>query len=226
MNIGDDAGKCWRVLLVDDHQIIRDSLEALLSLESGYEIAGQFDNGLDAVQGCTSLEPDIVVLDMDLPGMPGMDVIRSVSRASGPMPSFVILSMFGDPRIVNEALRLGAVGFVHKSSGLNEIRLALQAARDSKTHLCPRTLQSLEESKASVRNADEHELTPREREVLTCIAMGMSAKETARKLNISPATVHVFRARIREKLNVASQAEMVRVGIRLGLCSLDNGGDF
>lgn len=210
-----------RVVLIDDHQIIRDSLDALLSQRPDFQVIGQADNGTDAVALCEESRPDLVIIDMDLPGMGGMEVIARV-RSCGATPAFVVLSMFGDAEFAAKALAHGASAYVHKGSGLREVMKAIDAATSGGTYLCPHISALVEGVSSEGNSAAESHLTDREREVLQCLSMGMNAKQTARKLVISPATVHVHRSRIREKLGVQSQAEMVRAGQRLGLSGIES----
>jgi len=209
------------VLLVDDHQIIRDTLEAMLARMPGFSVVAQADNGLDAVSMCQQWQPDIVVLDMDLPGLGGLEVLHQVRALLIPAPRFVILSMFGDPQLAQKAMRHGALGYVHKSSGLSEIRAAIEAAAEGREHLCATIAPIMSAHPGAAEDGQDGVLTARERQVLQCVAVGMNAKQTARKLKISPSTVHVFRARIRTKLGISSQADMVRAGIRLGLAGIE-----
>ncbi len=221
MNASSPQATPARVLLVDDHQIIRDSVEVLLHQRPAFRVVGHADNGLDAITLCQQLAVDIVVLDMDLPGVGGLEVMHQVLAADQQPPAFVILSMFGDPSLVQQAVSAGALGYVHKSSGLQEVLKALESAVAGTPYLCARMAAAGAVEQARIPESGDRRLTAREREVLACIAMGMNAKETARRLDISPATVHVFRARIREKLGARSQAEMVRAGIRLGLSGIE-----
>lgn len=215
-------GRPVRLLLVDDHQIIRDSLEAVLSGRPGMQVVGQSDNGLDSVAKAAALRPDVMVLDIDLPGLGGMDVFERVQGVVDPPPAVVILSMFGDPGFAMQAMKRGVRGYVHKGSGLREIVAAVEAVVGGGTYVCSRTASAL----ALVEGApvgSVARLTPREREVLGCLSRGLSAKQTAAALDISPATVHVFRSRIRDKYGARSQAELVRLGIRLGLVGIEAG---
>jgi two-component system, NarL family, nitrate/nitrite response regulator NarL len=210
-----------RVLLVDDHQIIRDSIEVLLLQHPAFSVVGHADNGLDAIAMCRQMPVDVVVLDMDLPGVGGLEVISQVSASLREPPAFVILSMFGDPSLAQQAVDAGALGYVHKSSGLQEVLKAIESVAAGTPYLCARMKAAVSVDRSGTPDAADRRLTAREREVLACIAMGMNAKETARRLDISPATVHVFRGRIRVKLGARSQAEMVRAGIRLGLSGIE-----
>lgn len=128
--------------------------------------------------------------------------------------------MFGDPQLAGEALSQGALGYVHKSSGLREVQHALTAVAIGEIYLCPKIRQAVGTLTPQATDQARPKLTARERDVLRCIAMGLNAKETARKLDIAPATVHVFRAQLRGKLGARSQADLVRAGIRLGLSGI------
>ena len=217
-----DPARPVRLLLVDDHQIIRDSLDAVLSGHPGFEVVGQSDNGLDAVAKAVALRPDVVILDIDLPGLGGMDVYQRLQAQLDPAPAVVVLSMFGDPGFAMDAMKRGVRAYVHKGSGLREIVAAVEAVVGGGTYVCSRTASAL----AVIEGApvgSVARLTPREREVLGCLARGLSAKQTAAALDISPATVHVFRSRIRDKYGARSQAELVRLGIRLGLVGIEPG---
>lgn len=210
----------YRVLLVDDHQIIRDSLDILLGGDPRFQVVGQADNGIDAVRQGQLLQPHLMVIDMDLPGLGGLEVMHQLRGLMDRPPAFIVLSMFGDPQLAAEALSQGALGYVHKSSGLREVQHALAAVAAGETYLCPKIRQAVGNVPTAPAETPAPRLTARERDVLRCIAMGLNAKETARKLDISPATVHVFRANLRGKLGARSQADLVRAGIRLGLSGI------
>lgn len=216
----DRPGPPVRVLLVDDHQIIRDSLDAVLAGRPDLEVVGQSDNGLDAVAKAVALRPDLVILDIDLPGLGGMEVFDRLAVLLDPPPAVVVLSMIGDPSFAMAAMKRGVRGYVYKGSGLREIVAAVEMVAGGGTYVCSRTASALAVLEGAPVGSVAR-LTPRERQVLGCLSRGLSAKQTAVALDISPATVHVFRSRIRDKYGARSQAELVRLGIRLGLAGIE-----
>lgn len=213
-----------RVLLVDDHQIIRDGLSASLALH-GFEVVGESDNGLDALRKAQALHPELVILDVDLPGRNGLDVLADLLKMPGEPPKVLILSMFGDHQFADQVLSQGASGYVHKSAGLKEVITAAEAIAAGAEHVGGITQPGAPNPTVAIREEAAHvelpKLSRREREVLKLLAEGRSAKQTASDMDITPATVHVYRMRLREKLGVNSLAALMRLAIRLGLAGIE-----
>jgi DNA-binding NarL/FixJ family response regulator len=199
------------LVLAEDHRIVRQGLRALLQTEAGVRLVGEAADGLEAVRLVERLRPNVLVLDLMLPGLGGLEVTRRVSRQA-PHTRTVILSMHSNEAYVVEALRAGATAYVLKASGAEELMRAVRAAAAGQQFLSPaiseHALQSYREKAAP---ADPYEtLTDREREVLQLTAEGLSGNAVAERLHISPRTVESHRANAMRKLGLRNQKELVR----------------
>jgi DNA-binding NarL/FixJ family response regulator len=213
-----------RVLLVDDHSIVRDGLRVCMSAADHYEVVGEAENGRSAVELATELKPDVVIMDVAMPGMNGIEATRQVVALPNP-PKVVVLSMHSDREFVVEALRAGASGYLMKASAFDELLRAMDAVTDGKTYLSPSITDVVVDNYVRKRPDDKANafsvLTTRERQILQLLAEGSNAKEIGVKLGISDKTVHAFRNRVMEKLDLHSVAELTKYAIRHGLTTLD-----
>lgn len=212
------------ILLADDHTILRQGLAALLEAEPGFHILGEASTGLEALQKAQSLDPDVLVLDLALPDINGLEITRQV-RHSNPRTRIVILSMHAKEAYVLEALNSGASAYVLKGSDARELTQAIhQATRGIRYLSPPLSEQSLEAYIQQTRGQefDPYEtLTNRERQILHLAAGGCSNNEIARRLTISPRTVEQHRAKVMTKLDLHNQSELVRFAIQHGILTLD-----
>jgi DNA-binding NarL/FixJ family response regulator len=204
------------VFLADDHQIVRDGLRALLKTIGDLRLVGEASDGTDAMQCVAILRPDVLVADLTLPGIPGLELTRQV-RQKLPRTQVVVLSMHADIPYVVEALRCGAVGYVVKDAGAEQLVAAIRAAAKGDRYLSPPLSQS---ALASFRrngrvSADPFDsLTARELDVLRLTAEGLSGAQVAERLLISPRTVETHRSNISRKLSVKNQKELIRYAIQ------------
>lgn len=213
-----------RILLADDHKIVRDGLRSLLEKLPGMVVIGEASDGRAAVQLTKELSPDIVVMDLTMPYLNGIEATQQI-RQNSPATRIIALSMHSDKRFVLQVLRAGASGYLLKDSAFEELATAIRAVNANKTYLSPPMadlvlkdyLQQLPKSGPSVYSL----LTGREREVLQLIAEGKTTKETASLLTVSVKTVETHRQRIMEKLQIRSVAELVKYAIREGLIPLE-----
>jgi two-component system response regulator NreC len=208
------------LVLADDHRIVRQGLRALLQTEPGVRLVGEAADGLEAVRLVERLRPNVLVLDLMLPGLSGLEVARRVSRQS-PHTRTVILSMYSNEAYVVEALRAGAAAYVLKVSGAEELMRAVREASAGRRFLSPaiseHALQTYRD-KAAAAPADPFEtLTDREREVLHLTAEGLSGSAVAERLFISPRTVESHRANLMRKLGLRNQKELVRYAAQRGI---------
>lgn len=213
-----------RIVLADDHHIVRDGLRSLLEEQGDMEVIAEAENGRDAVALAAELRPDVVVMDVGMPDLNGMEATRQVlERARG--TRVVALSMHSDRRFVAGMLEAGASGYVIKDAAFEELARAIRAAVDGRTFLCPAVAGVVVEDYLNRRAADEptpaRPLTPREREVLQLLAEGSATKQIAARLGVSVKTVETHRSHIMAKLNIHSVAELTKYAIREGLTSLD-----
>jgi DNA-binding NarL/FixJ family response regulator len=199
------------VFLADDHAVVRQGLRAILGAEPDVQLVGEAADGQDALRLIEKLKPDVLVLDLMLPGLNGFEVSRQVQRRS-PKTKVVILSMHADPAYVAEAVRAGACGYMAKDADAGQLLAAVRAAAIGERFLGPPLPAT---ALASGAPADPYDsLTPREREVLQLTAEGCTGGAIAEKLFISPRTVESHRAHILQKLGLRTQKEMIRYALQ------------
>jgi DNA-binding NarL/FixJ family response regulator len=207
------------LVLADDHRIVRQGLRALLATEPEFRLVGEAADGLEAVRLVERLRPDVLVLDLMMPGLGGLEVARRVARQS-PSTRTVILSMYANEAYVVEALRAGAAAYVLKESGAEELIQAVRAAAAGDRFLSPSISEHALRAYAREAGgpADPYDtLTAREREVLQLTAEGHSGGAIAGRLFISPRTVESHRSNLMRKLGVRNQKELVRYAVQRGL---------
>lgn len=202
-----------RVLLADDHTIVREGLRALLAEESDFEVVGEASDGREAVALAEELAPDVVVMDLAMPTLNGVDATARIRKAC-PDTQVVVLSMHATAAHVRPALRAGARGYLVKGSGLGDLRKAVEAVARGEAFFSPAVAAIVLDADG---RADEARLTSREREVLQLVGEGRSSPEIARALGISVKTIEGHRSRLMGKLGVSNVAGLVRSAVRLGL---------
>ncbi|GFO67182.1 DNA-binding response regulator [Geomonas limicola] len=204
------------IIIADDHLILREGLKALLASESDIRVVAEADNGAEAIDLVRTLRPRVLVVDITMEGMNGLEVTRRVSQSSSGV-SVIILSMHDDKHYVAEALRAGAKGFVLKSAACAELVGAIRAAAANKRYLSPSLYGVLI---PLVDTPAPPALSRREQQVLVALAEGKCIKEIAFALNIGTKTVETYRHNLMKKLNLANLAELTKYAIRSGLVSL------
>jgi DNA-binding NarL/FixJ family response regulator len=205
-----------RILLADDHAVVRQGFKMILSAQPDMEIVGEAGNGREAVEQAEELRPDVVVMDVAMPELNGIEATRRLA-ASIPHTRVIALSMHKDSVYVREILRAGARGYLLKDSGAADLVSAIRAVASGESYLSPAVSNAvLDDYRRHVTNPIDL-LTSREREVLQMLAEGKTNKEIAVVLNLSVYTVDAHRGRIMEKLNVHSINELVRFAVRNGL---------
>jgi two-component system response regulator NreC len=211
-----------RVLLADDHRVLREALKLLLE-KDGCEIVGEAATGEEALSMASRLHPQVIVMDLEMPGMGGLAITHRIAKMS-PAPHVLILSAYDDEEYVIEALtKAGAAGYLVKSDTAAELINAVRAVSAGKRYLSPSVAPILlGRLKAPERLRSAHDtLTQREREVLRLVGQGATSKEVAQRLGISPKTAQVHRDNLKQKLNLHSTAEMVRYAIKHRIVNLD-----
>lgn len=211
------------ILLADDHPVLRQGLRSLLERESDLTIVGEAGDGRETLQRAGELRPDVVVLDLMMPGLSGLEVVRQL-RARRPSPHVIVLSMYANESYVVEALQSGAGGYVLKKATSADLVAAIRAvARGGRYLSPPLTETTIDAYLARSRpTADPYDLlTTREREVLHLGAEGFSSGQIAERLSVSPRTVEMHRANLMRKLGLQNQTELVRFAIQRGLIPLD-----
>ena len=205
-----------RILLADDHAVVRQGFKMILAEQPDMEIAGEAANGREAVELAEKIKPDVVVMDVAMPELNGIEATRRLA-ASAPHIRVLALSMHKDSVYVREILRAGARGYLLKDSPAQDLLAAVRAVAGGKGYLSPAVSSAvLDDYRKHVTNPIDL-LTSREREVLQMLAEGKTNKEIATTLNLSVYTVDAHRGRIMEKLNVHSINELVRFAVRNGL---------
>ena len=205
-----------RILLADDHSLVRQGFSMILEAQADMQIVGQAGNGREAVDLAAKLRPDVVVMDVAMPELNGIEATRRIIEAS-PRTRVLALSMHKDSVYVREVLRAGARGYLLKDSGDADLVAAVRAVAQGDGYLSPRVSDSvLSDYRRHVTDPLDL-LSSREREVLQMIAEGKTNKEIANSLNLSVYTVEAHRGRIMEKLNLHSTSELVRFALRSGL---------
>ena len=205
-----------RVLLADDHTLVRAGVRRILEAQPGFEVVGEVADGATALAALEKTRPDVLVLDLSMPGMDGFELLQK-ARAAAPGVKRLVLSMHKDPEYVARAVREGADGYLLKDSAVQDLVSAIEAVRAGRTFHSPEVQRSLSEIVRGAPASPLDELTTREREVLKGIAEGLSSKDIASRFDISTRTVETHRANLMRKLAVRSVAQLVRLAIREGL---------
>jgi DNA-binding NarL/FixJ family response regulator len=203
-------------LLADDHIVVRHGFRRILDAQEDMEVVGEVSNGREAVEQATALQPDLIIMDVTMPELNGIEATRRISEQV-PRARVLALSMHRDSVYVREILRAGARGYLLKDSGETDLVSAVRAVAQGEGYLSPAVSEAvLSDYRKHVTNPIDL-LTSREREVLQLVAEGKTNKEIATGLNLSVYTVEAHRGKIMEKLNLHSASEMVRFAIRNGL---------
>jgi two-component system response regulator NreC len=205
-----------RILLADDHAVVRQGFKMILAAQPDMEIVGEAGNGREALDLAGQLQPDVAVMDVAMPELNGIEATRRLADIS-PRTRVLALSMHKDSVYVRETLRAGARGYLLKDSGANDLVAAVRAVASGEGYLSPAVSNAvLDDYRRHVTNPIDL-LSSREREVLQMIAEGKTNKEIATVLNLSVYTVDAHRGRIMEKLNLHSATDLVRFAVRAGL---------
>lgn len=202
----------YRVMLVDDHALVRRGLAALLRTDGRFRVVGESGSGSEALEQIGELRPDIVLLDMAMPGMDGLETLRRLALRPT-RPRVLVISMYDEVHFVSQALLEGADGYLLKGSMDNELFLAIETVMRGQRYVA----SSLDRARVHEATQRPATLTSREHEVLQLIAEGYTTGEVAERLSISPHTATRHRANLMQKLNVHNQVELVRVAAERGL---------
>lgn len=212
-----------RILLVDDHAVLRAGLRALLEADTGLEVVGEAATGEDGIAMAERLGPDVVVMDLSMPGIGGLEATRRIAQLAGDT-RVLVLTMHGEEEHLLPVLEAGGSGYVNKRSADEELIEAIRTVARGDVFLYPNAAKLLLQG---FRGKGDHEedplekLTDREREVLGYTAEGFSSAEIGKKLFISPKTVDTYRSRIMEKLGLHHRSELVRFALQQGLLKAD-----
>jgi DNA-binding NarL/FixJ family response regulator len=209
-----------RVLLADDHTIVRKGLRSLLEDEANIQVVGEAEDGREAVRMTQQLLPDVVLMDISMPGLSGLEATRQIKERF-PEVNVLVLTRHANEEYVLQILQAGASGYVVKKAAPAELMLAIQAVYRGDSFLSPAISREVIEEYTRRAGANDYDrLTDREREVLQLIAEGRSNREIAELLHVSMKTVENHRANLMDKLGLRSVAELTRYAIRKGIISL------
>ncbi len=213
-----------RVFLADDHAIIRDGLKVFLEMQPSIQVIGEASNGRDAVDQVCQLTPDVVVMDISMPEINGIEATRKITQ-SCPQVQVIILSMLGTPEHVFQALQAGAKGYLLKDSASRDVVDAVLTVASGKRYFSQPITDTIIGDYLQVRESTQEAnpleyLSEREREILTLVVKGNTSAEIGRILYLSPKSVETYRSRMMKKLNISDLAGLIRFAIQHGI-----GGD-
>ena len=217
-----------RVLLADDHTLFRQGMKTLIAAESDLEVAGEASNGKDAADKAAQLKPDVVLMDIGMPGPSSFEVTRQIRR-NHPETKVLFLTMYDDEDYLVEGMEVGASGYVLKDSPTTQLVSAVRDVHRGGSYLSPRMLaQLVDDFRTRIKTTDRlprfATLTPREKEVLKMLAEGDSVKEVATQLNLSVKTVEAHKFNLMRKLDIHNKAQLVQYAIQKKIIQIPNIG--
>ncbi len=212
-----------RVMLVDDHALIREGLRAMLAKEQDIVVVGEAADGLDAIKQARELTPDVIVMDNGLPGMTGTEVTRMLTTTA-PSVKVLALTMYEDSESVFAMLKAGAKGYILKQSAVQDVADAIRSVQRGQSALDPSVARQVidQVSRRDTPTHPDDELTPRERSILQLVAEGRTSREIGKQLGLSARTVDNYRAHILEKLQARNRVEAITVALRRGWIQVAN----
>ncbi len=214
-----------KIIVADDHKIIREGICNMLRAINKVEVAGQAENGRKALRLASELQPDVVIMDISMPELNGIDAARQII-AEVPGVKVIALSMYADKRYVLGMLRAGVAGYLIKDCAFQELAEAIAVVHKGETYLSPKIAETVRKTLlGQIQEKDQQdsseELTSRERQVLQLIAEGVKTRDIAGEMCLSIKTIETYRSNIMQKLNLFSVAELTKYAVREGLTRLD-----
>jgi len=215
-----------RILLADDHAVLRSGLRLLLASQNDYEVVGEAASGTETLTLAERLQPDLILLDLSMPALGGLEALPAL-RKLAPSTKILILTMHDDPQYLRQALKHGASGYVLKKAADTELLSAIKAVLRGEVYVHPSmTRVLLEDMLPAASHSSQSEtawesLSEREQEVLKMVALGYTSAEIASQLNLSAKTVETYRARGMEKLGLRTRAALVKFALQEGLITTD-----
>lgn len=219
-----------RVLLVDDHGLVREGIRMILEREKDLEVVGEADDGRQAVASLEKVTPDVILMDLTMPNLNGFEAIFQIKKRH-PQAKILVLTVHTNEEYVYKSLKAGAVGYLVKDSAVSELVGAVRAVAGGKSYISPSVSKGVLDRLTSPEEMAKEEspyerLTPREREILQLIGEGMNYHEIADFLSVSYKTVENHRAHIVDKLGIRERAQLVRYALEQGLVSEESAGNF
>ena len=202
-----------RVLVVDDHDMVRRGLATFLRIKDDLELVGEARDGREAVYMCERARPDVILMDLVMPVMGGTEATRAI-REQHPQVQVIALTSFQEHSLVREALQAGAISYLLKNVSVDELARAIRAAHAGRSTLAPEALQALMQTKSPEEPVPGQDLTPREREVLALIVDGLTNPQIAERLTVSRSTAKAHVSNILSKLGVSNRAEATALALR------------
>ncbi len=212
-----------RILLVDDHKILRDGLRALLESEDNLAVVGEADTGAQGIALTDTLQPDVIIMDISLPDMSGLDAVRAI-RQHNHSSRILVLSMYSRREFVVQAIAAGCDGYIPKSSTHTSLIQAIEVVMAGECYLHPTAATALVGARLGEGSEAERfsQLSDREQEVLRMSALGYNSREIGEQLILSPKTVDTYRQRAMEKLGLEHRAGLIRFALRAGILQGDD----
>jgi DNA-binding NarL/FixJ family response regulator len=216
-----------RILIVDDHDLLRAGLRAILEQDPLFTVVGETGDGQEAIRLVAALHPDVVLMDVNLPGgIGGLDAAETIAKDS-PGSKVIILTQYENREYIRRALRIGARGYLLKRSVADQLKEAIRAVHGGQRYLHPSVADELVDLVTTGRSIDDAEddydrLTPREKQVFTLLAEGKTSRDISKYLTISLKTAMTHRTNIMEKLNMHTRSELIRYAIRKGVISSED----
>ena len=214
-----------RILVADDHEVVRRGLCSLLESQPGWQVCGEASDGRDLLKKASELRPDIIVIDVAMPNLNGLEATRQILKAN-PKAKVLVLTLHDSDRLIHEVLTAGASGFVLKSDAARDLVAAVESLRQNKTYFTSKVASMvlngfLKGGPGAMLNGASSPLTAREREIVQLLSEGKSAKEVAVALNISVKTAETHRSNIMRKLDLHSVSELVLYAVRNNIVNVE-----
>lgn len=213
-----------RIVIVDDHDLVRAGIRALLEQDPAFEVVGETGDGQEAIRLAARLRPDVMLMDVNLPGgIGGLEAAETIAK-DHPDVKIIVLTQYENREYIKRALRIGARGYLPKRAVAAQLKEAITAVDQGKRYLHPVAAEELVDLVTTGKSLDEDDydrLTPREKQVFTLLAEGKTSRDIAKYLTISLKTAMTHRANVMAKLDVHSRAELIRYAIRKGILPVD-----
>ncbi len=208
-----------RVMLVDDHDMVRRGLATFLMAKPDLELVGEAADGLEAVEVCAEVKPDVILMDLVMPGLDGASATRAI-RQQFPEVQVIALTSFQEKQLIRDALQAGAIGYLLKNVSVEELTAAIRSAHAGQSALAPEAIQALlQDETDEADSVPDYSLTPREMEVLVLLVEGLSNRQIAERLVVSRATAKAHVSHILAKLSVSNRAAAITLALRHKLVS-------